>query len=265
MELVKREDHYGLYNEDGHKIAATLDGCNSKLSKENCDEIFGLCEQEVWYDIPNFAGYYQVSNYGNVKSLSRVVLNKGIHPFKSKEKLLKPTKDGWGYLSVKLRKENKNFNIKCHQLVAIAFLGHKINGVKIVVDHVDNNKLNNHVSNLQLVSNRVNTSKDRKSLSKYIGVSFRKKENKWTANIRLDGKNKNLGFYNNEEDAAIAYQKEFSKLEKQYFNFEIEVEIVMESTRPIHAMTDKGIKTFTQREKLDENGCLILKRNKLWG
>jgi hypothetical protein len=41
---------------------------------------------------------------------------------------------------------------------------------------------------------------------------------------------------------------------------EIEVEIVMESTRPIHAMTDKGIKTFTQREKLDENGCLILKR-----
>jgi hypothetical protein len=42
FELVKREDHYGLYNEDGHKIAATLDGCNSKLSKQNCDEIFGV-------------------------------------------------------------------------------------------------------------------------------------------------------------------------------------------------------------------------------
>lgn len=44
FELVKREDHYGLYNEDGHKIAATLDGCNSKLSKENCDEIFGVVD-----------------------------------------------------------------------------------------------------------------------------------------------------------------------------------------------------------------------------
>lgn len=46
FELVKRQDHYGLYNEDGHKIAATLDGCNSKLSKQNCDEIFGVVDVE---------------------------------------------------------------------------------------------------------------------------------------------------------------------------------------------------------------------------
>jgi len=50
FELVKREDHYGLYNEDGHKIAATLDGCNSKLSKENCDEIFGVIDVETLSD-----------------------------------------------------------------------------------------------------------------------------------------------------------------------------------------------------------------------
>ena len=41
---------------------------------------------------------------------------------------------------------------------------------------------------------------------------------------------------------------------------EIEVEIEMESTRPVYAMTDKGIKVFNQKEKLDENGCLILKK-----
>ena len=41
---------------------------------------------------------------------------------------------------------------------------------------------------------------------------------------------------------------------------EIEIEIVMESTRPIHAMTDKGIKSFTQKEKLDENGCIVLRK-----
>jgi len=46
VKLVKRDDHYGLYNEDGHKIAATLDGCNSKLSKQNCDEIFGIVNVE---------------------------------------------------------------------------------------------------------------------------------------------------------------------------------------------------------------------------
>jgi hypothetical protein len=50
LELVKREDHYGLYNEDGHKIASTLDGCNSKLSKENCDELFGVFDVETLSD-----------------------------------------------------------------------------------------------------------------------------------------------------------------------------------------------------------------------
>ena len=39
MELVKREDHWALYNEDGHKIAATIDGCYSKLSIKNCEAI----------------------------------------------------------------------------------------------------------------------------------------------------------------------------------------------------------------------------------
>ena len=39
FELVKREDHWGLYNEDGHKIAATIDGCYSKLSPKNCQAI----------------------------------------------------------------------------------------------------------------------------------------------------------------------------------------------------------------------------------
>jgi len=58
FELVKRQDHYGLYNEDGHKIAATIDGCNSKLSKENCDEIFGVVDE----DKKNLYYYKQVMN-----------------------------------------------------------------------------------------------------------------------------------------------------------------------------------------------------------
>ena len=49
MELVKREDHWALYNEDGHKIAATIDGCNSKLSIKNCQAI------ELGYDLDELA------------------------------------------------------------------------------------------------------------------------------------------------------------------------------------------------------------------
>ncbi len=49
FELVKREDHYGLYNKDGHKIAATVDGCNNKLSIKNCEAI------ERGYDLENLS------------------------------------------------------------------------------------------------------------------------------------------------------------------------------------------------------------------
>ena len=49
MELVKREDHWALYNEDGHKIAATIPGCNSKLSIKNCEAI------ENGYDLDELA------------------------------------------------------------------------------------------------------------------------------------------------------------------------------------------------------------------
>ena len=64
VKLVKRDDHYGLYNEDGHKIAATLDGCNSKLSKQNCDEIF------VIVNIEKLAEEYSDKEYGGGQSPS---------------------------------------------------------------------------------------------------------------------------------------------------------------------------------------------------
>ncbi len=57
--------------------------------------------------------------------------------------------------------EGKIKTRQVHQLVAIAFLNHKPNGLNIVVDHIDGNPLNNRLDNLQIVSNRKNTSKDR--------------------------------------------------------------------------------------------------------
>ena len=57
MELVKREDHWALYNEDGHKIAATIPGCKSKLSIKNCQAI------ENGYDLDELAEKYFLQNY----------------------------------------------------------------------------------------------------------------------------------------------------------------------------------------------------------
>lgn len=79
------------------------------------------------------------------------------------------------------------------------------------VDHIDNNPLNNNVTNLRVITKRENSSKDRKGISKYTGVTFNKKSNKWRSQIWINGKNKTLGSFDDELEAHRAYQKELQQ------------------------------------------------------
>jgi hypothetical protein len=155
--------------------------------------------EEEFRDIPNYKGLYQVSNLGRVKS------------FKGKtDKMLKPRIDTVGYLGVNISKDVKSKNRNVHQLVAEAFLGHVPCGYKIVVDHIDENPLNNRLDNLQLLSHRANTSKGFKAKvcsSEYTGVCWDKSSKKWLSRILINGKRKNLGYFTCELEASEAYQK----------------------------------------------------------
>ena len=159
---------------------------------------------EVWKDIPGFKNY-QVSNLGNVKSLNyRKTGNT-----KSLVKLI----NNKGRYSVNLYKKSKMYaNQYISVLVAKAFLKHKPSGGKIVVDHINNIKTNDNLYNLQVITQRENSTKDRKGLSKYAGVSWHKPSNKWQSNIRINGKYKYLGTYKSEQKASQAYQNELKKL-----------------------------------------------------
>jgi hypothetical protein len=116
-----------------------------------------------------------------------------------------------GYLHVKVYSdEGKRKRFKIHQLVAITYLGHKPCGHQRVVDHIDNDPLNNHFSNLQIISQRENSSKDQfrhGRTSQYIGVAWNKRKQKWRTQISINGKNKGLGLFATEEQAHEAYQK----------------------------------------------------------
>jgi hypothetical protein len=164
---------------------------------------------EIWKDIPGYEGMYQVSNMGNVKSLSREVLRNGEYPMKIKEKILKPGLSSNSYLIVILCKNNLKKTINVHMLVSMAFLNHKSDGTnKICVDHINNIKTDNRVINLQIITNRENSSKDKKNgTSKYTGVSWSKLSNKWKAEIAINGKVKNLGYFIDEYVAHLEYEK----------------------------------------------------------
>ena len=93
---------------------------------------------EVWKDIVDYEGLYQVSNLGRVKSLFRY------------KRILKPQKDIHGYLKVGLYKNGKCKLFNIHKLVANAFIENP-NNYKYV-NHKDENKLDNRIENLMLLT-----------------------------------------------------------------------------------------------------------------
>lgn len=97
-------------------------------------------QKEVWKDIPNFEGIYQISNHGNLKSF-KALSNGRILSLKNKRK---------DYFSVVLTSSNNKRSTRIHRLVAEAFIENPLQ--KSQVNHIDGDKQNNHVSNLEWVT-----------------------------------------------------------------------------------------------------------------
>lgn len=153
--------------------------------------------REIWKDIKEYEGLYLVSNFGRVKSLKF-----------NKHKILKLNLCGSGYLFVNLWKEKRQSPLMIHQLEAVAFLNHKTDGYKLVIDHIDDIKTNNNLSNLRLVTQRENQSKNKKS----IGATWHKRDEVWQSQIRINGKSVYLGSFKNKNEAMNAYRNKLDTL-----------------------------------------------------
>lgn len=95
--------------------------------------------KEIWKDISNYEGRYQISNLGNVKSLN--------YARTKKEHILKPQIDKDDYKYVNLYKNGKSKHYLVHRLVAQAFIPNKNNLPQI--NHKDENRQNNSYNNLE--------------------------------------------------------------------------------------------------------------------
>jgi len=150
--------------------------------------------EEIFKDIPNYEGMYQVSNLGNVKSIRF-----------GKEKTLKTgLTRGYKFFVVCIKRKQKTMYV--HQAVAMVFLNHIPCGQTFVVNHKNFNRTDNRLENLEIVTMRENSNqKHFKSTSKYVGVYWNKDRKKWISRIRINRKQIYLGTFNCELKASYAY------------------------------------------------------------
>ena len=151
--------------------------------------------EETWKDIPEYPDY-RISNLGRVKSLKF-----------GKERILKQSKGGSGYLQGCLWNEAGIKTLRIHKLLGVAFLGFSEN---VEIDHIDGNPSNNRLENLRPCShaeNGRNHGKHRNNTTGYPGVTFRKDRGKYQARIHINGKNKYLGLFKSPEEAFTAYRE----------------------------------------------------------
>ena len=151
--------------------------------------------QEEYKTVDDFEDY-EVSNYGNVRKVSTgETLRQSIYKGYSRVDLFK----NWE------RYDMVQKTIDVHRLVALTFIPNPLN--KRIVDHIDRDKLNNHIDNLRWAThsqNGMNRSAPKSNKSSQTGVHYDKSNKKWTAQIGLNRKNIYLGRFENFEDAVKA-------------------------------------------------------------
>ena len=151
---------------------------------------------EKWMLIDGYMNYY-VSNFGRVINMTT-------------KRILKPSiSDGYKYVC--LSNEGKAQKWRIHKIVALVFIDNPEN--KNCVDHKNNNRLDNNVSNLRWCSsqeNNMNKSKRGNASSIYKGVH--RQDGKWLAGIKYNNIKIHIGSFKTQEEAGRAYNEKASEL-----------------------------------------------------
>lgn len=179
-----------------------------------------LNNNEIWKPVGEFIGRYEISNLGRVRSLED---NHGKPIKRIKKQSLTQT----GYYEVQLSIKDENHHRKVHRLLALAFIPNP--DCKPHINHIDGNKLNNSLDNLEWCTQQENIQHaydtglnptNAESLkgnkwgitSKYHNVSWDKTRGKWKASLKEKQRMIFQKRFDSEEDAALYVNKMLDSL-----------------------------------------------------
>lgn len=103
--------------------------------------------QEYWVPIPNYEGYYEISNLANIRSIKRSIPTKSGYLKPEKERTITQRISNKGYLTVTLSSIGQSNSKHVHRLLAQAFIPNPEN--KATVNHLNGDKLDNRLNNLE--------------------------------------------------------------------------------------------------------------------
>ena len=166
---------------------------------------------------PEIYNYYMSMTQDNNKETFRIICDYPKYFISNFGRIISFQKNSWefisgtvtkqGYVRVGLIKNKKKKMFKVSRLVALSFIPNPKN--LPIVDHIDQNKSNDHITNLRWcthLQNQHNVGIMRSNSSGYKGIDFHKDANKFRARILINGKSKYLGHFNTAEEASDAYE-----------------------------------------------------------
>ena len=185
------------------RLMELSEGCNNKIN-----EINNKHKSEVYIPVVGFEDRYEISNYGNIRTLNRLEDCKLKNSPKRtiKQKQIKLCENKNGYYHICLRKNSKIKTIEIHRLVYMCFIS--IDYLpNYVLDHIDGIRTNNKLTNLQVITQSENVKKGINNInnrhSKHDNIIYDKIRDKWR--VIINGKF--IGRYKTEELAIIEKNK----------------------------------------------------------
>lgn len=166
---------------------------------------------EEWKQILGYEGYYEISNFGNVRSMKRCVTYQNGVTVRYKSKERKPSISD--YRIIALSKDGLIKLCKISRLVAIHFI--ETDNKRTIVNHKDYNKHNDHYSNLEWVNNSENIIHSNiRNKKSQTGIFYDSNRKKWAAYIYRNSKNIFVGRFNTESEAIEKQKQRFNEINK---------------------------------------------------
>lgn len=212
--------------------------------------------EEIWKDILGYEGFYQVSSFGRVRSLDRY----DSRNYFRKGRILKLSADRKGYLRVGLHSNGKEKFYSVHRLVAEAFIHNPDNLPE--VNHIDEDKTNNRVENLEFCDSKYNnnygTRKDRIRNTKlkkgyWSGLSKEEYKKKRYQEHKDKISERQKKYYQENKDKLKEYRKEYSKKYYQKNKEKILMKVKEYSQKNRDRISERNKENYRKKKEMIQN------------